>query len=674
MENKEINMGIYNQMAEVANEVFARILKENETIQPGSYTAAEIEKQFNITGKFSACHGYQEKLNSALTSESVRKIKEEYQTVKDSLGYWGESVNFYCGNFSCSIVRASIFAKMAQWESAFRIPSKSRVLFVKEEESEAIAAFNMTIPKVAKVLSEYASTDAIRPNMCKIYIDIDNKCAVASDTTVLGVYPVEIEEINGKITKLWIDPKVWKKIAGQAVKVEICNDGKLAKITGSKGEIYQCEQIKGNYPDYSRVLPKVNKDGLFQIAKTDIKKIQNFVKGLPKSRYTPAMMVKMKVAAYSDQGTITWEDLDYEKNKSLKFDIEGSPKINIEFGISSNNLYRMCNDWNGCVWYCSNVRPLIFDNEEGKCTISMPMQIETDWNEQLSCEVPALERKNYEIALAGIKGETKPQFYPIAVAETVIDFAGMVENAKSEILSKENDIREAIWNDFEQKLNDDIVTGISELVAITETLASIIKEYATREEKHNYADAGMQIMNYDQRMHSGPAYIEFSDDCKNWAGGDSEIIYQNQACNEVENHTSTEWEEAWGSEYVAPIEFKNIDIVLNLFTELATLSAIVEMCRKAMEIERIGKGAGIVYDDIPASAPEPESDIPESQLTEIVTIHELCENDEKMEIVGIGSDDYTTDSGTIQLKSIRPAKGKLKTLFRKVREVAAIFF
>lgn len=654
MDNKELTMSIYNQISEAAKEVFSRLQNENKSITPGNYTAAEIEKLFNVSDKLDNCRRHLD--NGKFLNEVMRN---EYYQELEKLGYWGESLKFSCGEFSCSIVRCSIFSKMGQWESAFRIPAKQRVVFIKEEESEVLASCNIQIPKEAKVLADYASTDTIRPNMCQIYIDIENKAAVSSDTVVLGVYPVEIVWESGEFNKLWIDPKTWKKIAGQIVKVEIVKEGKIAKITTSKGEIFQCEQISGNYPDYNRVLPKVNKDGLFQIEKSDIKKLQNFAKSLPRNKWRPTL-VKIRVPAYSDNGIMSWEDLDTGKNKSIKFTVIGSPKIDIEFGVAAYNLYRICNDWNGCIWFSSNVRPLIFDSETGKCTIAMPLQIESEWNEELKCEVPALARKNYDITLSEIKADSKPAYYPVATTEITINFKGMIEESLAKIQGKEIETRNAIWESFEEKLNEDIIMGITDIVSIVDTLTVLAREMSTSEEKGQnsaYSVAETQVMGYTQESYSAPAFIEFPDDCENWSGENMDLSWDEPCGPGMESYTVSDWDNVEDQEYTPPVNIEFVSELMNLFVQMTKLGIVADMCNKFAEIESIGVKAGI----IPA-------DIPETDKTEALAIKNSDMNiSENTETESECNHEY------LPAGREENEPGLLKRIIRKTREFAACF-
>lgn len=188
----------------------------------------------------------------------------------------------------------------------------------------------------------------------------------------------------------------------------------------------------------------------------------------------------------------------------------------------------------------------------------------------------------------------------MAVVKNAMDFPAMIESAIQKLEAE----RELKWQVFEEELNDDIILAITDIVAIVDTFATLIKELPKEEEKCEnqvYSVSELQTMRYDPRTYSGPAYVEFPDDCQNWVYGYSEIVFSN-ICGNIENHcTMTEWENVPAEEYTPPVNMKLIYGLLNLFDEMSKLGAVAEMCRKAKEIEFLGESVGI----IPIETPSP---------------------------------------------------------------------
>lgn len=739
-------MNIHNQMKEEAKAIFSHLTNEmGISIQPGNYTAAEIEKQFNVTDKMSYCRYWLDK--GRIESLGYATCMENYNEELIKMGYWGEPLEFSAGEFKCSIVRCSIFAKLAQWESAFRIPAKDKAQFTKEEESETVATFTLEIPKAAKVLSNYVSKDTIRPAMTQIYIDIANSAAVGSDTHILGEYPVKISNQEGEINYVWIDPKTFKTLAGQMVNVEIIKEGKLAKITTERGQIFQCEQIRDKYPDYRRVMPRVHRDGLFEVEKSDIKAIRDFAKSLSR-KPDFAACVKLTISAFSDNGKLEWNDPDTQTIKAINFSLVGSPKVNVEIGLKANNLCRIAEDWNGCIWYCDPCRPLVFDSNAGRCAIIMPMHIETVTEfGQISdkCEVPSIRRHEYDTVLSEIheKKEIKqkesdaiPMPEKMTSAQRYCkvkecEFIRILSDGR--ILAKEKDSygngyaftgyfkrsgsdgmvifemtdKKYLTNSEMKELskytyypvaickNQDLINfwemvkraRMESTINLIVMLMGAIEELNAMMEQSNkstqtaYIDAQITNMGYNPSDYSGPAYVEFSDDCENWAGCGDCVEWENPTGTAPEAMTETQWESVeWNCNYEAPVNMETVNNILMLFAELSKIVVISEMSAKAAEIESMGMSAGLIPDSIPEAVQT------ETDKEAINTIEETAQiSSESFRTYNFTIEEADTATGEIipQIIDIpdesprqqkHSGKSIMGRIFRKVKQCAAIFF
>lgn len=109
MENKALNLTLYNQMAEVANEVFETYVKRY--IDWGEYTIKDINKN-----KYFAQMPYW----------------WESRDESPEMQYLKEKITFSAGEFVCTVPRCGIFRVMQMWESKLRISVRNKIKFVKE--------------------------------------------------------------------------------------------------------------------------------------------------------------------------------------------------------------------------------------------------------------------------------------------------------------------------------------------------------------------------------------------------------------------------------------------------------------------------------------------------------------------------------------------------------------
>lgn len=377
MTNQEINNSIHRQLTAAAQRLFEEL---KEKIFPGNYTAKELYYQF-------------------ATVDFRRDHREE--------------LTLSAGTFSVTILLCDVFRVLNDWETNF-IKKADRAAFVREDEKTVLASCTIVFPKETKHIAEYAATDTIRPMMCGVLIDCTNNCMVASDCHILTEIPLEVSDIQGEPIKQTIEPKVIKELAGQECKMELLDTDKgNVRITTAGGKKYVTNAIKGRYPDYRRVMPKVNRDGLFELSKDGVKTLATFVKTIikqTKDRREGNAEIIIEIPAYSEVGTARYMDKDYDKCHECKFYIKGSPRINVCFGVHAWLLATVMKNWDGSAWFSDPCRAIVFDNTNTTCTLIFPMLAE--FRIQAGhCDgvVDAIRRHgvNYDIALSESKVPAK---------------------------------------------------------------------------------------------------------------------------------------------------------------------------------------------------------------------------------------------------------------------------
>ena len=452
MEQKEIITALHAQLKEAAQRIFA-----NLDIQPGNYSAGDVEKEmqfieafriYNTTDTRKLMEEYTKALEAfqAVDDDGHREAAESLQRAKNRRSFdsvtleladeynikrykfdeWSGKYNTYteaakkveplaemitisCNGFTASMPGAMVFAKLADWEKEFKISTKDRAKFVKEEEGEVIFSCVVVFPKSAKNTALYVGKDQARPMLSGVCLNPEGGYITASDTHVLNKTLASVTEIQGQPKNIIIDAKVIKAVAGQACTVTLSlleTSQEQITITTKKGDVYTCENIKGIFPSVERVIPKVNKDGLFKIAKKDIKAVTAFAKGVAKTKlYRPLIIVE--IPAGSLEGTMKFYNPETESTKECKFYLTYAPDVNVSFGIDANKLVILCNGWDGSIWYLAKHRPFVFGTDSDIVNLGMPMQaIDTNLTAgEVNGVVPADDRANYDLALARLNAK-----------------------------------------------------------------------------------------------------------------------------------------------------------------------------------------------------------------------------------------------------------------------------
>ena len=405
MEQNEIITALHAQLKEVAQRIFAGL-----DIKPGKYNAGDVDKALKLSEQLDniAILRHESREHPAVAERHARKIDDIMINIECS-GVPNEVITISYYTFRASMPAAMVFAKLVEWEKTFKIKTADKAVFVKEEEGEVIGSCVVGFPKEAKYAAEYAGTDSVRPVCMGVYLDIKNSCIVATDTHAITEYPVIISDIEGEPLNLIIDPKIIKAVAGQRCEVKLIKDTeKNISIKTEKGDVYTCENIKCNYPDYRRVYPKVNRAGLVELTKEGAKALENFAKSTVKQtkdtryNYIP-ITIKIEIPAYSSTGKATYYDRGYQAEKVVEFALKGSPRVDIVFGIHAFHLAIAAKNWTGCFWYADPSRPIVFDHIKSTCTVVMPRTLTEDTAfAPGSCAgvVDTLERHSYAVAEA----------------------------------------------------------------------------------------------------------------------------------------------------------------------------------------------------------------------------------------------------------------------------------
>lgn len=398
MDQNEINNALHAQLKEAAQRIFTGL-----EIEPGNYSAGEVEKVYSITKKIT---------EAWRKSESKTDFEAKRSEVFSALyktGFPDEIITISCNTFRASMPAVMVFAKLAAWEREFKISTKDRAKFVKEKEGENIFTCVVNFPKSVKNAAGYVSKDDLRPIFTGVCMDPEGGYIAASDTHVLTKMMVDITDIQGAPKGVIIDPKVIKAVAGQICTVKLSQFEETKEqitITTEKGDIFTCENIKGNFPAVDRVIPSVNRNGLFQLSKESISAVTAFAKGVAKAKKSHPV-ITIELAAFSNSGTMKFYNPETESTKECKFNVVGSPRVNVVFGIDANKLVILSNNWDGTIWYLSPARPFIFGTDADVINIGMPMAVNepTITPDEVKGIVPAADRANYDLALAKIEAK-----------------------------------------------------------------------------------------------------------------------------------------------------------------------------------------------------------------------------------------------------------------------------
>ncbi|MCM1295411.1 MAG: hypothetical protein NC311_07690 [Muribaculaceae bacterium] len=413
MTQQEINTSIHAQLKAAALGLFEQF---KDKVYPGNYTAKEIYDEFN----------------------------------KLDLGDHMEGITLTAATFRLTILLNDVFRVLQMWETSF-IKKADHITFIREDEKQTTASCTIDFPNETRYIVDYAATDTIRPQMCGVLIDFRNSRMVASDTRILNVTPVAVSNVEGDIKNIIVDTKTMKELAGQKCKLELLDsDAGNIRITTQEGRKFVTTAIEGTFPAYERVIPNINRDGLVEFSKDGIKTLTKFVKmsikqAKDKRDGSGIARIIIEIPAYSSTGTASFFNHDTNTTQECKFNLVGSPRINVCFGVHAWHLGAVLKNWDGCLWFNSSFSTIVFDNTNTDCTLIFPMNADFKIEEQ-SCTplVDAFHRRgsDYDTELSRSK-QPAPKAEPaLDYTETIKAVCNLMESVNAAMSELAKGIRE----------------------------------------------------------------------------------------------------------------------------------------------------------------------------------------------------------------------------------------
>lgn len=400
------NRQIIAQLAAVAENYFNSL-----DLAPGTYTAAELAKN-----ETKSPEGNKIPIYEAAKNDQPRNEEEELKRL-----YEWEPVCVAAGSFVAELPRCLVFRVLSQFEQLERVSAKEKTRFVRAKEGEA--AMFVTIPKEAAALAGCVCTkEDCRPQMEQIWLDLENKCLVATNTKILRSCPVEVE-MCGELpegAQIYINAKHIKNLVGRcAVSVvvsPIIINGEETEqtettitITNEAGEVYNCETPQMRFPDWLRVLPRsLSLGGYIRLTKTAVKTFVAFCKSAAKSRAkwsnTP---VAFSVECGMKVAKLTFTPDGEKEGRSVELELCETAPLTITIGMEPKETLKPLSGWDGGLWFTQPHLPFLADCENSGVTLIMPCCIEAAKGGAEKGEISALERR---AALPVVEcTETKPK-------------------------------------------------------------------------------------------------------------------------------------------------------------------------------------------------------------------------------------------------------------------------
>lgn len=374
MTDLQKDQAIYNEMLQIANEVFNSATENNEVLR----------KYMNENG-------------GVVSINDITKARSEVYAMIDSVTKFNDTTKeglrtVTVDTFTCSFPPMGVFGLVKFWKSLAK--AKGDIVFTYEEEinREFVGSVEIKLENAAnaKLLANSVADDELRPVLNFVLLEINATSGdinfVASDGHELGVIsnnPATIctPHAEGDMVLQALFSKAdWKRICDYARKQKssVCFevykrsvDEYMETMVAVLGDTKVKSQQKGRFPNWKSVLPDLSTMKHFTIADEDVKSAQKWltkVKGY--STYD-----SVAVSVYKGSDTIYF-DTD---NATTTFRLSRPSDITLGTRLG---IKRMQTKKFSGFWFPKFGGATIVDDANCDLMLVMPLEGETTPNKQ----------------------------------------------------------------------------------------------------------------------------------------------------------------------------------------------------------------------------------------------------------------------------------------------------
>lgn len=374
MTDLQKDQAIYNEMLQIANEVFNSATENNEVLR----------KYMNENG-------------GVVSINDITKARSEVYSMIDHVTEFNEFTKegmrtVTVDTFTCSFPPMQVFKLVKYWKSLAK--AKGDIIFTYEEEinREFVGSVEIKLENAAnaKLLASSVADDVLRPVMNNVLLEINATSGdinfVASDGHELAIIsnsPADIckpNESTDMVFQALYSKTDWKLICDYARKQKssVCFevykrsvDEYMETMVAVLGDTKVKSQQKGRFPNWKSVLPDLSTMKHFTIADEDVKSAQKWltkVKGY--STYD-----SVAVSVYKGSDTIYF-DTD---NATTTFRLSRPSDITLGTRLG---IKRMQTKKFSGFWFPKFGGATIVDDANCDLMLVMPLEGETTPNKQ----------------------------------------------------------------------------------------------------------------------------------------------------------------------------------------------------------------------------------------------------------------------------------------------------
>lgn len=335
MTDLQKDQAIYNEMLQIANEVFDNAINNNNVLRK-----------------------YMNENNGVVTINDITKARSEVYVMIDFVTPWNWETKeglrtVTVDTFTCSFPPMKVFELVKYWKSLAK--AKGDIIFTYEEEinRESVGTVEISFENAAnaKLLANSLDDSELRPVLNDVLLEINATSGSINfvacnggEMAVISNNPANIRKQNGdddKVFQALFSKADWKRICDYARKQKssVCFeiykrgvDEWMETMVAVLGDTKVKSQQIGRYPNWKSVLPDSSTMRRYEIHPDEIQVLRKWQKSIDKSKCIHILNVS--VYAGSDRMYFDYCDYDFNEKYSASFRMKQPSPISEGVGLS----------------------------------------------------------------------------------------------------------------------------------------------------------------------------------------------------------------------------------------------------------------------------------------------------------------------------------------------------
>lgn len=374
MTNLEKDQAIYNEMLQIANEVFSSATENNEVLR----------KYMNENG-------------GVVSINDITKARSEVYSMINFVTYFDDTTKeglrtVTVDTFKCSFPPMRVFELVKCWKSLAK--AKGDIIFTYEEEinSQFVGTAEISFENAAnaKLLANSCADEELRPCLNNVLIqvnatsgDINFVATSGFELAVISNSPSTIrkpQEDNDKVFSALFSKKDWKRICDYARKQKSPVSFKVFQredtdrfetMIAVLGDTKVKSQQDSYYPNWKSVLPDMSAMKHFTLADEDVQSAQKWISKV--KVYSP--MERVSVSVYKGSDIIYFDT----ENATTTFKLSQPSDITLGYCFSIKRL--QSKKFSG-FWFPKCGGATIIDDANNDLLLLMPFNHEATPNKE----------------------------------------------------------------------------------------------------------------------------------------------------------------------------------------------------------------------------------------------------------------------------------------------------